>query len=566
MKKILLINLYFLTSFLLNTALAQTKNESFYEVSTFVGSGSASYKDGTGEYAKINDPNGMCKDSKGNLYLGDRGNQMIRKISPSRKVTTLAGGMMKGYKDEVGSYARFNNPAGLSVDSKGNVYVCDEFNHCIRKITPSGKVTTFAGNGRPGFINGIGQEAFLNNPLDLAIDKNDNLFVLDYQNNCIRKITSSGSVSIFAGSKYGYSGSTNAYGKNAKFNKPLAITIDKFGNLYVVDAGNEMVRKITPSGQVSTVVDSKFNGYTKIGKYISDAKYSYSDGSIAGGICVDKEGVLYLAVAGNNKIYKIDPNNKTVEHIAGSGYKGSKNGDAEKASFNIPVDLEVNDKGDIFVCDARNNTIRKISKKKSENIIYLSGTIVNQKTKKGLEATFTIENKTTQEKYTYKATSIGKFNFEIFKGQYKIFVNYKGYMPYIQEFEVIDKSAKLNIELEKIEKEVKASFSNIQFKPSSYELLDGAYTTLKQVAEFMKNNPNVKIQVNGHTDKGAGYDYNLKLSTNRAKTVVDYLILLGVNKNNLSYKGFGNTKPIATNSTVEGRKKNRRIEFEVLSY
>jgi sugar lactone lactonase YvrE len=213
-------------------------------VSTLAGSGTYSYLDGTGTGAHFNQPRGVAIDASGNLFVADTSNQRIRKVTSAGVVSTLAGSGAPGAADGVGTSASFNNPYGVAVDATGVVYVADYSNHLIRKITPAGVVSTLAGTGTAGSANGTGTNASFNSPRGLAIDANGAVFVADYGNHLIRKITSEGVVSAFAGT--GIRGSANAVGTLASFNNPADIALDGSGHLWVTDSNNHMIRKITP--------------------------------------------------------------------------------------------------------------------------------------------------------------------------------------------------------------------------------------------------------------------------------------------------------------------------------
>jgi alpha-tubulin suppressor-like RCC1 family protein/ATP-dependent protease HslVU (ClpYQ) peptidase subunit len=227
-------------------------------VSTFAGSGAAGSANGAGAAASFNYPHGIAVDALGNVYVADRNNHKIRKITSAGIVTTLAGSGTSGTTNGTGAAASFNLPLGVAVDVIGNVYVTDgDFYSLIRKVTPSGVVTTMAGSGTPGFANGTGIAASFNSPHGVAVDNAGNVFVTDDGNNRIRKITSTGVVTTFAGS--GAFGSLNGTGAAASFSYPAAITIDGAGNLYVAD-GNKKIRKITSSGVVTTFAGSGGTG------------------------------------------------------------------------------------------------------------------------------------------------------------------------------------------------------------------------------------------------------------------------------------------------------------------
>lgn len=314
------------------------------EVSTFAGGGSpggitAGHADGAGTAAIFNRPQGIVFDKKtGNFYVTDAQHARIRKISASGVVTTLAGDATAG---QPGQASGLDNPFGIAIDSLGNLFVADTNNNLIRKISPTGAITTFAGNPRGGYADGSAGAASFTLPKGIAIDSHDNLYVADTWNNRIRKITPAGVVTTFAGS--GWIGHHNdGKGKTASFTLPHGIVIDRRGNLFVADTGNHAIRKITPAGIVSTffrstgkasafvpgdiAIDDLDNLYVAdyrnhLIRKISPAGIAsvlagggnapgYADGAAASfnkptGITIDGSGKLFIADTGNNLIRKI---------------------------------------------------------------------------------------------------------------------------------------------------------------------------------------------------------------------------------------------------------------------
>jgi len=169
------------------------------------------------------------------------------KISESMAwvISTFAGTGSAGHAEGIGSTALFNSPYGVAVDSRGNVYVADNGNHRIRKITPAGVVSTFAGTGSAGHADGTGTEAQFNLPFGVAVDSSDNVFVADIDNNRIRKITPTGVVSTLAGT--GTPGHADGASNTAQFYSPTGVAMDSSGNVYVADFRNHRIRKITPA-------------------------------------------------------------------------------------------------------------------------------------------------------------------------------------------------------------------------------------------------------------------------------------------------------------------------------
>jgi len=241
---------------------------------------------------------GTAVDASGNVYAASVPTNEVLKITPSGIVSTFAGGGAPGNMDGTGSAASFNQPIGLAVDAAGNVYVADSGNNEIRKITPAGAVTTLAGNGTAGNADGNGAAASFFSPSGVAIDAAGNVYVADEANNEIRKITSTGAVTTLAGN--GYPGSSDGTAFEATFNAPNGVGVDATGNVYVADSGNREIRKITLAGVVSTLAGPRaLNSNDGIG---SSASFS-----VPAGVAVDAAGNVYVADSGKNEIRKITP-------------------------------------------------------------------------------------------------------------------------------------------------------------------------------------------------------------------------------------------------------------------
>ena len=258
--------------------------------------------DGIGAAARFRSPQGLATDSAGNVYVADSLNHTIRKITPAGVVTTLAGTAgVTGSTDATGAAARFNSPLGVATDDAGNVYVADFGNHTIRKITPAGAVTTLAGTaGVTGSTDATGAAARFSSPLGVATDSAGNVYVGDTNNNTVRKITPAGVVTTLAGTA-GVTGSTDATGAAASFFAPLGVATDSAGNVYVADLGNHTIRKITPAGVVTTLAGTA----GAFGSTDATGAAARFDGPF--GVATDSAGNVYVADSGNSTLRKITP-------------------------------------------------------------------------------------------------------------------------------------------------------------------------------------------------------------------------------------------------------------------
>jgi len=354
-----------------------------YQVTTLAGF--THDADGVKEEASFNEPQGIAIDKKGNLYVADTWNKKVRKITPDGVVSTLAGSKYGStniiptgiacdntgnvyissthqiYKttsdggiklfagssndgDTDGLYALFYNIHGIACDDSGNVFVADASNDKIKKITPNGFVTTYA-----GVANDIYSDSLLYYPHSIVIDKKGNLFVSDKGNRCIKKIPADGSITRFPSPFIFESNSEEEIEKasNESFISPCGITIDPDNNLFVIDQGNNTIKKITENGVVTIISVAFTNQIKSFGKLSS--------------IAIDNNGYLYVTDESKNLIYKISQTG-ALELFAGCGLN-SIDGISAKSFFNYPVGMVIDKKGNVFVSDKKNNNIRKIDLK-----------------------------------------------------------------------------------------------------------------------------------------------------------------------------------------------------------
>jgi len=271
-------------------------------------------------------------------------------------VTTLAGTpLTSGTNDGPAATALFSDPTGLTLDTAGNLYICDNQNHAIRKLSTNGIVSTFAGQrGHSGSSDATGTNALFSNPSGIALGLNGLFYVTDTGNNTIRCITTNGVTTTLAGTA-GQSGATNATGKLARFNSPLGIAVDASGIIYVADTGNHLIRKITPAGAVTTLAGSPGVWGTNDGT----GSATLFNGPV--GIAIDGKTNLFVSDANNHTIRKITPAGVVTTWAGCPGVDGTTDATGNAALFRKPGDLKLDRNGTLYVVDSFNHTIRRIT-------------------------------------------------------------------------------------------------------------------------------------------------------------------------------------------------------------
>jgi len=301
-------------------------------------------------------PVSIARDSAGDLFVADASSNTIRKITSGGMVTTLAGlSGVAGSRDGVGSGALFSQPGALTTDNAGNVYIADTGNATIRRIMPDGTVSTLAGSSASrGNQDGVGNGASFNVPSGIAIDDAGNLYVTDAFNATIRKVTAGGAVSTLAGSAMNR-GEADGTGSAAQFNYPNGVAVDSAGILYVADTYNDTIREVTAGGMVTTLAGSAGIVGANDGTGINALFNQPYD------IAVDGAGNVYVADTANATIRRITPAGAVTTVAGVAGISGFRDGAGPNALFNQPRGLVIDASGNLFVADTGNAAIREIS-------------------------------------------------------------------------------------------------------------------------------------------------------------------------------------------------------------
>ena len=323
-------------------------------ISTFAGSPTPDglgFADGTGARAQFNLPLGIVMDHQGNFYVADTGNHTIRKITAAAVVTTIAGQPgIPGADDGLGTNALFSGPQRIAVDNANNLYVSDGNNNTIRKITPQGRVSTLAGAALiQGSADGVSTNALFWGPTGIAVDSSGTVYVADTMNHTIRKISPAGVVTTFAGQAL-TPGLDDGVGTNAFFTNPQGLALDTNGNLYV--AGANTIRKITPAGRVTTLAGYPSNAGSVDGVGTNAMFHGPS------GLAVDGTGNVYVADMLNSQIRRVTPTGVVTTLAGVSGLVGSTDG-TTNALFFQPVEVVVDAGLNLYLTDSGNHDIRK---------------------------------------------------------------------------------------------------------------------------------------------------------------------------------------------------------------
>jgi len=338
-------------------------------ITTVAGTGSAGFSGDNGQAtsATVNQPYRVCFDAAGNFYIADQNNNRIRKVTTAGIITTFAGNGTQGFSGDGGqaTSAGLYSPLGMTFDGAGNMFITDEDNFRIRKVKTTGVVTTVAGNGTGGFTGdgGSATAAEILRPNESIVDAAGNLYILDSQNNRIRKVNTAGAISTIVGSSTiaGYGGD-NGQATVAELNLPSGLTSDPSGNIYIADTYNNRIRMVNTAGIITTVVGTGTAGFLGDGGQATTAEINFPRGVAFAG------GNLFIADEGNNRIRMVNSAG-VISTIAGNGTTGfsGDGGAATAAELHSPTGVAFDANGNMFIADWVNNRVRKVT-----NVVAMS--------------------------------------------------------------------------------------------------------------------------------------------------------------------------------------------------
>jgi sugar lactone lactonase YvrE len=328
-------------------------------MSTVAGNGGSRYLgDGSPALlAQLNQPYGIAVDSAGNVYFSEYGNSRVRKITPDGGITTVAGNGTYGSSGDGGqaTKAQLASPAGLALDTAGNLYIADADSSCVRRVSSDGVIVTVAGNGTYGSSGDGGQatNASLRTPYGVTVDASGNLYIADALANRVRRVTPDGIIATIAGNgALGFTGDGNQATK-ARLRLPFAVAVDASGTLYIADTGNNRIRQVISNGVITTIAGNGIAGYGGDGGLAKNAQVV---GPTA--LAADANGNLYIGGISANRLRQIAGG--SISTIGGAGVLGysGDGGDALAAQVNGLGGVAVDAGGNIYLADTGNDAVR----------------------------------------------------------------------------------------------------------------------------------------------------------------------------------------------------------------
>jgi uncharacterized protein (TIGR03437 family) len=323
--------------------------------------------------ASLDKPRSVAVDAAGNRFVADTENHRIRHISPDGTIRTFAGNGIPGSGGDTGPAinASLQSPVSVAFDTTGNLYIADSLNHRIRKVSPDGIIRTIAGNGIPDSDgdNGPAIQASLKKPQSVTVDATGNLFIADSGNHRIRKVSSDGIIRTVAGGGPGFVPDDVGPATDARLANPLGVAVDGSGNLFIAEAGKHRIRQVSPDGTIRTIAGNELPGFSGDGVLAITASINKPHS-----VAVDSAGNLFLADTENHRIRKVSPDGN-IQTVVGSGSRGSfgDGGPATNAFLWQPVDIAVDRDGNMFIADSEINRIRKVSVDRTIQTVAGSG-------------------------------------------------------------------------------------------------------------------------------------------------------------------------------------------------
>jgi len=347
------------------------------------GNGSKGYggNGGPASAATLSGPSSLVFDTKGNLYISDADNNVVRKVDGQGQITTVVGTGQPGYTGDGGSAvsATLSAPAGLAIDANGTLYISELNNHVVRAVTANGQIRTVAGNHLPEYSGDGGKatSASLNGPAGITVDAAGNLYIADQNNNAIRKVDGQGQISTFAGNGTNGRGGDGGPATSAMLAYPWGVTADRAGNVYITDTNNYTIRRVDKNGVITTVAG---NGVTDLAGYFGDGGPAVSARLYSPrGLATDIAGNLYIVDTGNRALRVVDGSG-IIRGVAGTGRlgDGGDGGFSNQATFTFPIAAAVDSNGDVYIADNATNRVRKVVGGTAQLYTAISGSLSAQ--------------------------------------------------------------------------------------------------------------------------------------------------------------------------------------------
>jgi RHS repeat-associated protein/CSLREA domain-containing protein len=330
-------------------------------INRFAGGGVPPFDGNLATAARLDDPEGIAVGADGSLYIADHASHRIRRVEPNGVISTFAGTGTSGFSGDGGqaTAAQLNNPEEIVIDIDGSMYIADQSNHRVRRIAPDGIITTIAGIGTSGFSGdgGLATAAQLNFPEGLTIAPDGSLYIADSSNHRIRRIAPDGIITTIAGTgTAGYSGD-GGQATLARLNEPEGLAFGSDGSLYVAEASNHRVRRITPDGIITTFAGTGTAGSIGDGGLATLARLNSPDA-----LAMGTDGVLYIAEQDGHRIRRIGTDG-IIATVTGTGFTGftGDNGSAASAQLNFPLGITISADGSLYVGDTENQRVRRVS-------------------------------------------------------------------------------------------------------------------------------------------------------------------------------------------------------------